>query len=251
MFARTFPWLGYGILFCFLLITGCNSAPKGPFTIGVDPSWYPLQTQNKEANILAFSSELLNAVMTPTAASMVQTNWDTLLQGLKQGAYQGVFSSLYPYNFHKELYDFSELYLPTGPVFLVPSHSSLQKLTDCKGKQIGVLAGSSSLLLLETYPEIYIRTYSQASSLINDLLSGQIDGGLLPILIAESFTGGTFSTQIRIVSPPLNQEGLRLITLKGKQDILLKKFNQGLETLHKKGEYRSLLNKWSLSAPTA
>ena len=246
MFTRFF--LVTTLLFCPFFLSGCGEKNNGTYKIGVDPLWYPLDFKGQENNVMGFSTELLTEIAKKENLylSLLNTNWDSLFQGLRSGAYEAILSSLSPYNFNLKQYDFSDLYLPLGPVLIVPSSSKANSLEKLKGKEVGVIAESSSSLILEAYPEISIRTYGSASALINELLMGRIDGVLLPILIAESFSRGSFTDSIKIVSPPLNNEGLRMLTLKGKSPKLLKHFNKGLAQLEKKGQYKKLLNEWQL-----
>jgi len=243
--ARTFLFF----LLFLGMVSSCGRAGGPSYKIALDPSWYPWNFQEKSSNITGFSTELLSLIAEEEnlSLSLLTTNWDDLLQGLKEGSYQGALSSLFPYNFNKSQYDFSSTYLPLGPVLLLPSSSSLSSLEELSGKEVGVLAGSSSLPIVRNFPKIYMRTYDKDSLMINDLLIGRIDGALLPLIQADSFVRGTFQQKIKIATPPLNAEGLRLLTITGKYAVLLQKFDKALKALKKKGTYQQLLQKWELS----
>ena len=249
MFARSFRLVS--LLFFFvgaLLVTSCGKIHNGSYNVGIDPLWYPLNFTQKENNVMGFSSELLADVARKESfsVSLLSTNWNTLLEGLLEGSYEAVLSSLYPYNFNKSTYDFSDVYLPIGPVLLLPTSSKYSSLEEIKQREVGAVTGSASVLILEKYPEILIKTYDTAAALIADLLAGDIAGGLLPILTAETFTQGSFTEELKIASKPLNEEGLRLVALKGKQEKLLSHFNEGLKKLKKNDSYEKLLAKWQL-----
>lgn len=248
MLARPFLFLALLFSVAAVCFVGCGKVHNGSYYIAVDSLWYPLNFKQKENNVMGFSSELLTVISKQENMniSLINTNWDTLFQGLRAGSYQGVLSSVYPYNFNLKDYDFSDLYLPTGPVLLLPTHSKYKSLKEIKGKEIGAIIRSPSILILEAFPDILIKTYDSAASLINDILAGHISGGLLPILTAEAFAQGSFTDEIRIASKPLNQEGLRLITLKDKAPKLIAHFNKGLQKLKKNDSYEKLLAKWQL-----
>jgi polar amino acid transport system substrate-binding protein len=247
MFARCF--LIFSLIFSSLFVSGCSENGKKKYTVAVDPLWYPLDFMNQENNVLGFSTELLMTIgqNENLNIALLNTNWDTLYQGLRSGSYQGILSSLYPYNFNKSQYDFSEVYLPLGPVLILPSSTKTTTLEKMKDMDIGVLSGSASSLITEKNPNLNIHIYDKPASLVNDILSGRINGGLLPILIASSFANGSLANEIKIASKPLNEEGLRLITLKGKSSELLKSFNKELKKLEKDGGYEKLLSKWDLN----
>jgi polar amino acid transport system substrate-binding protein len=225
------------LLLCTLLC-GCGKKEQMKHEIAMDPSWYPLNFQNKNNNIVGFSTELLRSISSEefTTFSVLYTNWDSLQEGLISQQYGGILSSIYPYNFNQKKYSFSETYLPTGPVLILD-------------KPIAALTGSSSITLLETYPKIIISFCNSIGDLVNQLQSGQVIGALLPWPVAQSFMQGSFQKQFMLASGPLNDEGLRLITLKGQDSSLIRRFNHGLEKLKKNGRYDQLLIDWGIVPP--
>ena len=177
----------------------------------------------------------------------MNTNWDSLFDGLKSKQYQAVLSSLYPYNFNQELYNFSDPFLEIGPVLVLPLQAPKLSLKDLSGKAVGILEGSPDVLLLEKDPSILIRNYISAPVALNALVSGEIEAALIPILTASSYVDHIYFKKLKIGSPPLTDEGLRLITLKGDNVQLIEKFNQALHSLKKNGELEKLLLKWNIS----
>lgn len=239
--------------FCTLFLSSCGEFNNPSYEIAVDPFSICSDFNGQNNNVLGFSTELLNIVSRneKLSLSLLYTNGDSLFSGLDSNTYQGVLSSLQPYNFNRQQYDFSEIYLPTGPVLVLPTSSPYRSLEDIQGKQIAVLANSPAILLLENYPKILISICNSTGDLINKLQSGQVVGALLPLLIAKNYTEEAFKTQFTVASPPLTNEGLRLITKKNKNPLLLKKFNKELDAMKKNGKDELLLSKWKLSAPRA
>lgn len=246
MFSRIF--LQIASCLCFIgCIGSCSTPPKKGYAIAADPLWYPLDLMGRENNILGFSTDILKAISSKESIrfSLQNTNWDTLFEGLKQKKYEGVLSSLYPYQFNQSLYNFSEPYLKTGPVLVVAAGSSIASLADMQGKEIGLLSGSSSVLIVETHPSILVHLYASIPAMLNDLIEGSIDAALVPILSAQAYQQDLYKSRIEITTPPLNDEGLRLVTLKG-QTALIESFNEGLTKIKKEGSYQALEKKWSL-----
>ena len=68
--------------------------------------------------------------------------------------------------------------------------------------------------------------------------------GVLP---AYTFTEALYKGKLQVVSDPITDEGLRLIALKGAEDSLIEKFDQGLKDLKEDGTYGILLKKWNLA----
>lgn len=236
---------------CILFLSGCGEPKNDVYEIALDPLWVASNFKEKDNNVLGFSTELLRIISRDEkiSFSLLYTNWDSLFSGLNTNTYQAVLSSLHPYNFNLQKYDFSELYLPIGPVLVLPVSSPYHSLQEIQEKQVAVLENSPSVLLLESYPNILISICSSTADIINKLQSGQVVGALLPLLTARSYTRGSLKTQFTIASPPLNDEGLRLITKKTQKPLLIKKFNKGLENMKKNGKYELLLAEWELNAP--
>ncbi len=237
-------------IFILILCTlfSCSSHSSKGCKVGIDPSWAPLQLPDRQESITAFSTELLTEIgqLEKIPFVRVTVNWDALLQGLKEQEYEAILSSMPPYLFNQKLFDFSEIYLSLGPVLVVSTSSSIDSIDHLQGKEIAVITGSSNDLLLQKTPGVLIR-YSPSNALaLNDIISGTVEGALIDVLTATAYCNDLYQGKLKIVSPPLTDEGLRFITLYGKADDLVKKFNTGLDKLKKDGTYNNLLTKWGI-----
>jgi polar amino acid transport system substrate-binding protein len=245
MFAKLF-------IFCSLFfLAGCGAPSSSQnYEIAIDPSWAPLNFQDRQNNVLGFATELLTEVskQEKISISLLNTNWDSLLEGLKAQKYQGVLTSLYPYNFNQDLYSFSEAFLELGPVLIVAAQSSDLSLEKMSEKAVGAVVGSPEILILEKDPTILIHTYDTIPDALNDLVAGNIQAALLPSLTASAYVNHLYFRKLKIASKPLTEEALRLITLKGKSPQLIEKFNNALDLMKKNGDYEKLLAKWDLSS---
>ncbi len=158
-----------------------------------------------------------------------------------------------PYIFNEKQFDFSSIYLPLGPVLVVPLQSKIASLDQLIGKQIGIVSGSSSVSLLEKSNGAIIRYYESIPQALNDVLLGAIDGAMVGILPASAYCRDLYKGELKVATAPLNDEGLRLVTKHKAAPDLIRAFNAGLQTLKKNGVYTHLQNKWSLqesSPPT-
>lgn len=235
-------------LFYLLIFFSCSSPPPAHYVIGVDPTWFPLEAPGKESAILGFSYELLQDVAASGKLKLetVQKNWDNILLGLQNRECDAVLSSLSPHSFYEQQYTFSSPYILTGPVLVMARPMGLLHQDSLAGKEIAVPADLSYAALLEGYAKVIVRSYDMVAQVLQDVASGKVDGALIPVLIAEGYCLDLYKDKLFIVTPPLNQEGLRLVTLKGHADVLRTAFDEELKTMHKKGAYDALLRKWSL-----
>ena len=110
------------ILSCLLVAFACfGCSTKKSVRIGIDPTWYPLELDGKEANVFAFVDELLQEISRTSRVNFqrVSFSWDDLLLNMEQGNCEAVVSSMTPLVYNLDKYNFSPLFLETGPVLIV------------------------------------------------------------------------------------------------------------------------------------
>ena len=134
-----------------------------------------------------------------------------------------------------------------GPAKADPKDFTKPSLSNLDGKIVGIIQGSNSALILEKYPQIIQRTYSFAPDVLEAVSTDAIDAAVVDLLTAQAFTQNLFQGRLKIGSPPLTQEGLRLISLQGASSNLIFRFNRGLKKLKENGAYAELMKKWGLS----
>jgi len=234
------------------LLSGCSRSTKAQ-RIGIDSSWYPLDIPGKEPQITAFSDELLQEIarLEKIEITKVSVSWDKLLWGLQKkkdqpSLYDAVLTLMQPQIFLEKQYTFSNVYLSTGPVLIVSSSSFLSSIDQLGGKEIAILRGSNDALILEKNPAILIRIYDAIPEMLSAIVEGTIDGALLDILRAEAYCQDLYHDLLKIATPPLNEEGLRLVALYGEAENLISAFNDGLLLAKNNGSYDALLQKWKL-----
>lgn len=243
-------------LFCIVLILwltvhSCTKIiwHENSHRIGLDPTWYPLNLQGKEKNILAFSEDLLMAIadQEKMVLTLVTVSFDNLFAGLDGSYYDAVLSSLKPTLINRDWYYFSDPYFLLGPVLLVRADSSATSITSLANKTVGVRTGTPLIFNVDQYPSILITTYDNVSQALNDLDKGIIEGFILDAISAHTYTTGLYTKRLKIISVPLSDTGLRFITRKEPEGArLIKGFNEGLRALKESGTYDQLLTKWSL-----
>lgn len=230
-----------------LTLVGCGSKGK-TYTVGVDPSWFPINLAGKEPNVFAFSNELLFEIsrLEGINFSRINMNWDNLSMGLEEHKYDAILSSIYPYVYELRRYDFSDLYLNTGPVLLVKGDSTLNVSGAMEGKEIAVGTQEQEALLIRHYPQVIVRYYNQIPNALNSLESEYVDGVIVGYIPATAFVEDLYEGKVKIATPPLNDAGLRLITVHKEHPQLIEAFNRGLEKVRSSGKYEQLLKKWDL-----
>lgn len=232
-----------------LFLAGCGKKHE-VYQIGVDPSFFPLDIKGKEANLFGFSNELLQEISKLEGVRFARINmsWDNLIWGLKEKKYDAILSLMYPYAFNQKKFSFSHPYLLTGPVLIVRKSTKATSMKAMKGKEVGVEANSSEALLIDQYPNVLPREYITLSAAFQDLENLSIGGLLTGNLQASAYVDDLYQNTLKIATEPLNDEGIRLITMSDAEPKLIKAFNEGLKKLKDSGKYKELLKKWNIQS---
>lgn len=239
------------MLLCALAVCSCSGKKnRSGYEIGIDASWNTLQVAGQEKNILAFSVELLVEIAKKEHLQLAisSANWNSLIQELNEKKYDAILASLPRYNFNLKAYSFSDPYLMTGPVLVVPANSPIKSAKELQGKVVGIVKSSSSALLLESASGITLRNYDSIADALANLADQQIEAAAVDAIVAQDYVRNFYPQTLKIIAPPLNDDGLRVITLHNAAPKLIHRFNQGLAAYKKSGEYDKLLQKWGLSS---
>ena len=238
--------IGFGI---FRACSSTTEEDNGLYHIARDPNWNPLQLFDKEKNMSAFTNELLFEIARREKIhlELLRATSDDLLDGLKDGNYDGILSSIRPGAINRDLYEFSDPIYLLGPVLIVRSSSNIASLSDLQYKVLGVRQVSSNPEL-QTFADISIRNYENVLSALMDLDRGLIDAVLMESLPAYQYLLGIFNGKLKIVSKPMTDLGIRLVARHdGKSETrLIHRFNEGLKAVKADGTYDALLTKWGL-----
>jgi polar amino acid transport system substrate-binding protein len=232
------------------ILSGCSTSENSSERrFAIDPMWNSLSLKGRESNLTGFATDLLQEIGRVEKINFVKVSvsWDQLIPGLMNKDVEAILISMSPYNFNQNQFDFSDLFLNTGPVLVVPSSSRVSALNQLDGKEIAAISGTSGALILEKYPGILIRNYDSIPQALNAIVKGDIDGALVDILTATAYLQDIYHGSLKIATPTLNDSGLRMVSLHNAAPDLIEGFNEGLEKLKSNGTYDKLLKKWSLT----
>ena len=236
------------IFTAFICLSSCNKSPKQIVYVGVDPAFFPLELFGKEPNLLGFCNEILQEIGAYKKCHFERMNvsWEALLEGLHGNKYQAILSSMQPYVFNEKKYAFSHLFLLTGPVLVVPEGSKIKNFKMLEYKEVVSLDLWSEQLLVDIAPDVLPRRGDTISKSLLGLKLGRYDAAFIPSIPAEGFVADLYAQELKIVTQPAGEAGLRFVTLNGDNEELVRIFNEGLKHLMKSGKYEELLIKWKL-----
>ena len=239
------------IVSCIFFLSCTGNKADYDYTIALDPAWYSLEAPGREADLTAFTTELILEIgkLERVKIGVYERSWSNLMYALQEGQCDAICSTMQPYLFYEKLYHFSSLYLMTGPVLVNLVKAPAKALDKLGGDIIGIQRDSNGAIILEKYPGIIQRTYESIQQALIDTTKGVIDGAIVDILSAEAFTQDLFQGQLKIATPPLTQEGIRILAMKNHKPELIKIFDRGLARLKADGKYAALAKKWRLAEP--
>jgi polar amino acid transport system substrate-binding protein len=240
-------------LFLLLIVRSCSSESEGEssFTIGEDSQWRTANVMGKQRELAAFSKELLTTLGKTEKIDfkMAFIPQAELLSSLEDEDVMGVLTDLQPDKFQEQHLLFSKPFILLGPVLIIPS-GELKKWNEKGHKIIGVEHDQATSLNMDNNPSVEMRLYRDEHKALSDLNAGNIDAAVVSAFPAFVYIQTFYPNELKIVTPPLTEEGLRLVTLKnekGRQ--LIDAYNEGLDRLKETGTYDKLLEKWGLVNP--
>lgn len=247
----------------FFLFRGCSLSEtlEKEYTIGQDSRWRGTNLMGNERNLSAFNNDLLAAIAKQGKFRIrfIVTPTTELLPNLEQGKLQAILTTLQPSYLHENRLIFSDPYFLTGPVLIIPATAPIEGWNEKAKKIVGILPNSPVFLnleqdpsiqlklFLEKDPSIQIQLYDDTLKALSDLSARRIDGALIPAIPAYTYVRTFYKNELKVVTLPLSEEGVRLVALKNEEgELLIKHFNEGLAALKQNGTYKKMLEQWGL-----
>lgn len=244
------------ILGIFLLIRGCSSSNanhKPIYFIGRESIWQ-IELLGRERSLIAFTNELLATIGSQhnIRFEWIETNPSHLLNGLDQENYDFILTSMRPNPINEEHYDFSDILFSLGPVLIVREDSQVTSLNEMKGQPVGVPYGFATGEHAIKIPGMSIYDmalvyYNNTNEALEALINDHVDGVIIKAIPAYSLTKGLYAGKIKVATPTLNDEGLRLVSLKTSEyEDVIELINSSIGEMRKNGTYTALITKWTL-----
>lgn len=257
------PWLtpksiGIAVLSIFILFGLLHwfraktreSIKEHLFLVAVDNRWTSLDLHGQEGYMQGFVSELIEQIAKDEEIKIqvITVGVSQLFDNLDKRHYDAVINSLSPDVINQEKYVFSEPFYLTGPVLIVPLQSKATTIAELHN--VGIKTGFSATFMDSGQPLTSTIPFYNMNVALSELIAGKIDGLIMDSLDAYAYVQGYYADKLKIVTPPLNKDGLRLITLhKFFGEHLVKIFDAGIKKAKEDKSYEKLLQRWELIDP--
>ncbi|MDP1879650.1 MAG: transporter substrate-binding domain-containing protein, partial [Parachlamydiaceae bacterium] len=206
--------IGLSILFIIFIIKGCSLSDTGEaeYAIGQDTRLSKQNLLGKELNLIAFNNDLLTQIGKEEHIRfhIYPTHENDLITDLEMGKLQGALTFLPPSRSDEKRFIFSEPIFLNGPVLVISQETTLSDWRAASNKIIGVNAQTPALQDLER-TGLQFRFYDEILKAFNDVKEQKIDGAIFPVLLSYTYIHTFYPQDLKIITPPLTNSGLRLV----------------------------------------
>lgn len=162
----------------------------GKLILGLDATFKPMGYTDENNEIVGFDIDVAEEVCKRLGVELVKQpiNWDTLTTDINVGKCDCVWNGLSINEERQEKMNLSEPYMKNAMVFVVKGDSTVEKMSDLKGKKISVQNGSSAQTILESCEikdDITISPIATNVEALQQLELGVVDAVFLDEVVAD------------------------------------------------------------------
>lgn len=243
------------------LFTGCgkdgDKSGSKTFTVGFDAEYPPYGYMDDNGDYTGFDLELAQAVCDLKGWKLKKQPivWDNKDNELNSGSIDCIWNG-FTMNGREDSYTWSDAYVDNSQVIVTKKSADITKLTDLKGKVVGVQAASAALDVLESSEDggqkaladtfKTLQEFADYNTAFVELEAGSVDAIAMDIGVAQYQIKSRGNDKYIILDEHLNAEKYAIGFKKG-NDSLCKEVNEALHTLKKNGTFDKLAEKYELS----
>jgi arginine/ornithine transport system substrate-binding protein len=222
--------------------------------VAIDPTYEPFTFKTPDGKPTGFDVDIAEALCNEIKRKCVYVEqvWDSMIPGLQAKKYDVIISSMSITEDRKKVVDFTDKYYNTPSRIVVKAETPFSDLNSLKGKNIGVLKGSTQekYAMGDLRPAgVRVVPYEAQDQVYLDIKSGRLDG-----TVADSVevTGGFLSKPegqgYGFVGPVLNDQkyfGIGAgVALRQGETALRDELNAAIKTIRANGVYDTVSKKY-------
>ena len=168
----------------------------GKLTVATSPDFAPYEfyyiDENGDAQLSGFDVALAGVIADKLGLELevIPMDFDGILMELQSGNVDIGMAGFSPDPERAETFDFSDIYYLGGQSFCVTKDNldKYKDYSDFDGKSVGAQTGSIQMKLAnENTPNANIVGLSKVTDVINELISGKLDGAFIETAVAECY----------------------------------------------------------------
>lgn len=240
------------VFLSLLLVLTCQTAwaelEKKTLTFAVDASYPPMEYVDG-GRVVGFGVDYFTAVCRESGlnAEFQSVNWDEIFEGLNQGKYDAVMSSVTITPERRRKMDFTIPYYVVRQSLLVPADSSVTNIRQLKDQRVGTQEETTATNVVAGIPGAVSTTYETVGEAIAALAKGELEA-----VVCEDMVGATFLADpayagklktASIINTPGAEELYGVAVRQGNLEVLIA-LNEGIKAVKAKGLEEELRRKW-------
>lgn len=217
---------------------------EGKLIVGTEGTYPPFTFHDETGKLTGFDVEIAQEVAKrlDVEAEFLETQWDAMFAGLDAERFDMVANQVGINDERKESYEFSDPYITSTAVLVVPKGSDIKTFEDLEGKL-------SAQSLTSNYAETAksfgaelegVEGFNQAIELLN---SGRVDATVNDNLTVLDFLKQRPDANIEIVDRSEDAAQSGLLFRQGSGEIV-EEVNKALAEMIEDGTYEEISNKW-------
>ena len=226
--------------------TSSNDATDSKvYKVGVDNTYPPFEfTQN--GKLVGIDVDLINAIAKDQDFNIEieQMDFSGIIPAMQAKMLDIGMGGMSITDKRKETVDFSDPYFAAGVSLVVADNNQdINSLDDLSGKKVVVKNGTVGAAFANSHNDEYgysIIQVSDSASMFQEVTNGTADALMedYPVISYAIATGGL---KLKTVGERLTGDNYGISVLKGNNDELLEKINDGLANLKENGEYEKII----------
>ncbi|MDU4695109.1 MULTISPECIES: amino acid ABC transporter substrate-binding protein [Paenibacillus] len=218
---------------------------SGKLRIGTEGTYAPFTFHDKDGKLTGFDVEIAEEVAKRLGveAEFIETPWDGIFAGLDAKRFDAVFNEVTIRDDRKEKYDFSDSYIVSRAVLIVPEdNEDIKVFADLKGKKAGQsLTSNLTDIAKENGAEIVATEgFNQAIDL---LLSKRIDATVNDGLSFLDLKKQRPDVKLKVVDEMPDAAESAALFNKGNEE-LVQAVNEALSAMKSDGTYLKISEKY-------
>ena len=246
----------YSVLMCALLFTAASQVWAGGsgekkakgFIIATDTTFAPFEFQNAQSQYVGVDIELLAAIAKDQgfAYDLKPLGFNAAVAALESNQADGVIAGMSITDARKQKYDFSAPYYDSGVVMAIRAgDNAIKGYADLAGKRVAVKTGTEGATFAESIKDQYgfnLVYFDESPFMYEEVKAGNSAACFEDYPVMGY--GISQGNGLKMVTGMEKGSSYGFAVLKGKNQNLLKMFDQGLVNVKANGTYQAILDKY-------
>lgn len=220
---------------------------KEKIIIGIDDKFAPMGFRDEDNEIVGFDIDMARAAGEKMGVEVEfqPIDWTTKETELSSGRIDLIWNGYTVTEDRQKKVLFTKPYLENAQVIVTSKDSSITKIDELAGKQVGIQSLSSALDALNEHPiskKVTLNEYKDNVLVLTDLKQGRLEAVVLDKVVAEYYMTkepDTFKMLEEELAPELYAVGVK----KGNNE-LLDKLQAALDEMNEDGTAAEISEKW-------